>query len=110
MDLKLIKVMILIILLDIPFVYFISGVYPPINFSYRLLYGALVVYLLLAMGVLIALKQREPVITSFLIGLIAYGTYSFTSYAIYPHWPLWLAFFETVWGGVLLAMTSYLMM
>lgn len=110
---RYLMVLLLLLVLDIPFIYIINNVYKnligPIKFSNRVVLGAAFVYMLLALGIVsIAYKIREPTLAAFIIGLVAYGTYSFTSYAIYPDWPLWLAVSETLWGGILLAMTTYI--
>ena len=56
------------------------------------------------------MQTDNPILTSFLIGTPAYATYAFTIYGIHPEWPLWLTIGETLWGGTLMALTTYVAM
>ena len=105
----------LIFLVDAPFIYFIGGKYDQhwphkLEFSARIVLAFLAVYISLAIGILyVALKTASPIMSSFLIGLTAYTTYSFTVYGIYNEWPLWLASLESLWGGILLAIVTFIL-
>jgi uncharacterized membrane protein len=44
---------------------------------------------------------------AFLIGLMAYGTYEFTSYAIMRDWHWTMVVTDTLWGGVLTAVSAW---
>lgn len=111
---KFIVTFFLIFLVDIPFILLISQKYDEqwpheINFSARIVLAFLAVYTALAVGILyVAMATGSPIWTSFLIGMTAYTTYSFTVYGIYDEWPLWLASLESVWGGVLLATVTFI--
>ena len=93
----MIHIILLLILLDIPFLLFISNWYPNVQIDTRFLIGASIVYTLLALG----LTHSHSIKRAALFGLISYGVYSFTNYGINKDWPFPLAVFETVWGGVL---------
>lgn len=42
-----------------------------------------------------------------LVGLLAYGTYEFTSYAIMRDWHWSMVIADTLWGGVLTAVSAW---
>ena len=71
--------------------------------------GAIVTYLFLlfALNYFIINKFRGPE-EAFLLGLVIYGVFEGTNYAIFKKWSLKLAILDTVWGGSLFAITSYL--
>jgi uncharacterized membrane protein len=45
---------------------------------------------------------------AFLFGLVIYGVYETTSYTIFKKWSPTLATIDTIWGGVLMALTTWL--
>ena len=71
--------------------------------------GAIVTYifLLFALNYFIIHKYKGP-IEAFLLGLVIYGVYEGTNYTIFKKWPLNLAILDTIWGGSLFAITTYL--
>jgi hypothetical protein len=71
--------------------------------------GTIVTYLFLlfALNYFILSKFRGPE-EAFLLGLVIYGVFEGTNYAIFKKWSLNLAILDTIWGGSLFAMTTYL--
>jgi uncharacterized membrane protein len=71
--------------------------------------GAIVTYLILifALNYFIIRRYRGPE-EAFLLGLVIYGVFEGTNYAIFKKWPASLALMDTVWGGTLFAATTYL--
>jgi len=71
--------------------------------------GAIITYLFLlfALNYFIINKFRGPE-EAFLLGLVIYGVFEGTNYAIFKKWSLNLAILDTIWGGSLFAMTTYL--
>jgi uncharacterized membrane protein len=53
------------------------------------------------------LKDHRSVTDAFLFGLIAYTVYDGTTYALLEKWSPYLALMDAVWGGVLMASTTY---
>ena len=51
---------------------------------------------------------NEAVISAFIIGLLAYGTYEFTNYATLRGWTLQMLAVDTLWGGVLTATSLFI--
>jgi uncharacterized membrane protein len=54
------------------------------------------------------LKNKRPVQDAFLLGLVIYGVYETTTYALLKNWNFATVMVDTLWGGILLALTTYL--
>jgi uncharacterized membrane protein len=54
------------------------------------------------------LKPNRPIRDAFILGVCVYGVYDTTTYALLRDYPLQTAVMDTVWGGVLFALTTYL--
>jgi uncharacterized membrane protein len=55
-----------------------------------------------------ALKTGSPVLVpALVIGLMAYGTYEFTSWAIMKDWHWTMVATDTLWGGALTALSAW---
>ncbi len=52
------------------------------------------------------LKNNRPVFDAFLFGLVIYGVYDTTNYATLKKWNPRFALMDTLWGGVLMALTT----
>ena len=115
LSVKFLASMVIMMVLDIPFIYFISEKYKeiwptPLKFNAKSVLGALAVYAALTAALIfVALQTPNPLVSSFIIGMSAYATYAFTVYALSQDWPLMLAGIETVWGGVLLFLTAFIL-
>ena len=56
---------------------------------------------------LLRFKNNNP-IDMFLLGLLTYGIYDFTNYAIFTKWDLKASIVDMIWGGVLFALVANL--
>ena len=45
---------------------------------------------------------------AFLLGIVIYGIYETTNYSIFTKWPISIAIIDTLWGGILFALTAYI--
>lgn len=71
--------------------------------------GAAICYLFLIFGLYyFILRDKKSVFDAFLLGIVIYGVYDATTYAIFKKWSLPLAALDTLWGGVLFALTTML--
>jgi uncharacterized membrane protein len=71
--------------------------------------GGILCYLFLIGGLYyFILKNKRPVKDAFLLGLVIYGVYETTTYALLKKWNFTTVMLDTVWGGILLALTTYL--
>ena len=71
--------------------------------------GAAICYILLIVGInYFIIKPRKSVSEAFLLGLVIYGVYETTSYALLKNWSIFTVIIDTLWGGALFAITTYI--
>ena len=71
-------------------------------------YSAVACYLFLIGGLYyFIIKNHRSIIDAFLLGIIIYGVYETTTYALFKKWSPYLVVIDTLWGGILLALTTY---
>jgi uncharacterized membrane protein len=71
--------------------------------------GVVLCYVLLIFGLYyFIISRRRPVLDAFLFGLVIYGVYETTNYATFNKWPVLTLLLDTVWGGTLMALTTWL--
>lgn len=108
---QLISLAILIVLVDIPWLWYISG---PFGETVKQIQGgkpmvsrmffAIPVYLALAYLLSLANNWKQ----AFLIGLCTYAVYDFTNLTTLQNYGFQLAVMDSVWGGTLMAIAFYL--
>ena len=73
------------------------------------LLGVALCYIFLIIGInYFIIKPRKSVQDAFLLGLIIYGVYETTNYALFKNWSIITVIMDTLWGGVLFAITTYI--
>ncbi len=78
----------------------------PLKINYM---GAALCYLFLIIGLnYFIIKPKKSVQDAFLLGLVIYGVYETTNYALFKKWSLLTVFIDTLWGGILFALTTYI--
>ena len=71
--------------------------------------GAALCYIFLIIGInYFIIKPHKSVSEAFLLGLIIYGVYETTNYAIFKNWSIISVIIDTLWGGILFASTTYI--
>ena len=71
--------------------------------------GAVVCYILLIVGLNYFIIQRNRSVTeAFFLGLVVYGVYDSTNYATLKKWTAELSILDTIWGGSVFALTTYI--
>jgi len=71
--------------------------------------SAIVCYLLLSVLLYtFILRPKRPLREAFLLGICVYGVYDATSYTLLKDYPLSLALIDTLWGGILFTVVTYL--
>lgn len=71
--------------------------------------GTIICYLFLIIGLnYFIIKPNRSVQDAFLLGLIIYGVFETTNLAIFKNWSYISVLLDTTWGGVLFALTTYL--
>lgn len=70
--------------------------------------GAIICYLFLVFGLYyFIIRKRGTVQDAFLFGLTVYGVFEFTNRAIFKKWPVSATIIDTLWGGILFALTTW---
>jgi uncharacterized membrane protein len=71
--------------------------------------GAIICYILLIFGLYyFILKDHRSILDATLFGIVIYGVYESTNYATLKNWTLKILLIDTLWGGVLMGLTTYL--
>jgi uncharacterized membrane protein len=71
--------------------------------------GAAICYVFLILGInYFIIKPHKSVQEAFLLGLVIYGVYETTNYALLKKWSLLTVIMDTLWGGILFALTTYI--
>lgn len=82
----------------------VQGSQPNIN-----LLGAAICYIFLIVGInYFIIKPRKSVSDAFLLGIVIYGVYETTNYALFKNWSMLTVIIDTLWGGILFASTTYI--
>jgi len=72
--------------------------------------GVVLCYIFLIAGLqFFIIQKNRPVSEAFLLGLVIYGVYETTNYALFKNWSIFTVFIDTLWGGIVFALTTYLM-
>jgi uncharacterized membrane protein len=82
----------------------VQGSFPKINYL-----GAIMCYILLVTGInYFIIKPRKSVSDAFLLGIVIYGVYETTNYTLLKDWSIYTVIIDTLWGGILFALTTYI--
>jgi uncharacterized membrane protein len=89
--------------------YFASQIQRVQNSPMKINYlGAAICYILLIVGInYFIIKPHKSVSDAFLLGIIIYGVYETTNYALLKNWSILTVIIDTLWGGLLFASTTY---
>jgi len=78
----------------------------PIKLNYV---AAIVCYIFLITGLnYFIIQPNKSVSDAFLLGIVIYGVYETTNLALLEKWSWLTVFMDTLWGGVLFALTTFL--
>lgn len=73
------------------------------------LYGAVLCYFFLIFGLYyFIIKDKRSIVDAFLLGLVIYTVYEFTSMALLKNWYWSVAIIDSLWGATLFAITTAL--
>jgi uncharacterized membrane protein len=82
----------------------VQGSEPKVNFL-----GVALCYIFLIAGInYFIIKPRKSVNDAFLLGVVIYGVYETTNYALFKNWSILTVIIDTLWGGLLFAFTTYM--
>ena len=82
----------------------VQGSEPKVNYL-----GIVLCYIFLIAGInYFIIKPRKSVSDAFLLGIVIYGVYETTNYALLKNWSMLTVIMDTLWGGILFAFTTYI--
>jgi uncharacterized membrane protein len=71
--------------------------------------GAILCYsLIIFMLYYFIIKENKPVLDAFILGFCTYGIYETTNLSLLNNWDYNIALIDTIWGGILYALTTYI--
>lgn len=71
--------------------------------------GALLTYIFLIFGLdYFIISKNRSVYDAFLLGIVIYATYEFTNLSLLKNWRVLTTILDTTWGGILFALTTFL--
>ena len=71
--------------------------------------AAIITYILLIIGLnYFIIRPRRSVSDAFLFGLIVYGVFEGTTWAIFKNWSPISVIIDTLWGGTVFALTTFI--
>jgi uncharacterized membrane protein len=71
--------------------------------------GTLLCYVFLIFGLnYFIIQPKRSVSDAFLLGIVIYGVYETTSYALLSNWSFLTVIMDTLWGGALFAITTFI--
>jgi len=72
-------------------------------------FGGVLCYIMLVIGLYyFIVREHRAIFDAFLLGLVIYGVYEGTTYALFKKWKLNIVFMDTLWGGILFALTTFI--
>ncbi len=74
-------------------------------------FSMILCYIFLIFGInYFIIKPKRSIQDAFLLGIIIYGVYETTNWAIFKNWSVITVIMDTLWGGILFAATRYVTM
>ena len=71
--------------------------------------GLIVCYITLIFGInYFVISKRESLLFAFLLGFTIYTVYETTNYATLKKWPFKMVLIDSIWGGTLFLLTTFL--
>jgi len=121
---KIIAIMILFLLFDSVYLTLIAKHFTNVveriqKTPFKLdMYKAGVVYILLTIGMYHFIIKHitkfttkrdltKLIINAFILGIVIYGTYDFTTGALFTNYDIYTALIDTLWGGILHVLITY---
>jgi uncharacterized membrane protein len=71
--------------------------------------GAILCYIFLIFGLnYFIIKPKRSAYDAFLLGILIYGVYETTNYALFKNWSIFTVLMDTLWGGTLFALVTFI--
>jgi uncharacterized membrane protein len=73
------------------------------------LLGTLLCYIFLIFGInYFIISSKKTAYDAFLLGLIIYGVFETTNYALFSKWSILTVIMDTLWGGILFFIVTFM--
>ena len=73
------------------------------------IYAAILCYIALVYGLYyFIIKDKQPLTDAFIFGIVIYAVYELTTMALLKKWSWKTVVLDTLWGGILFTITTYL--
>lgn len=71
--------------------------------------GFIFCYIFIVLGLYyFIIRQHKSPFEAFLLGLFVYGVFELTNYSLFKKWSINMVIMDTLWGGVLFFITTFL--
>ncbi len=71
--------------------------------------GVMLCYIFLIFGInYFIIKPKKSAYEAFLLGLLIYGVFETTNYALFSKWSILTVIIDTLWGGILFALVTFI--
>jgi uncharacterized membrane protein len=71
--------------------------------------GAILCYIFLIFGLnYFIIKPKRTPYDAFLMGILIYGVFETTNYALFKNWSILTVILDTLWGGTLFAIVTFI--
>jgi uncharacterized membrane protein len=116
------------IIVDLPYLYLNLDLFKKTTFKIsgkgypsNRIYSALLVYVAIACGLIVfvlpkidttktlTIRIQDSLIYGGLFGLVSYGIFDFTTHFMFESWSIYIALMDTIWGGLLCSIVSFIM-
>jgi len=72
------------------------------------LLGLILCYIFLIFGLnYFIIKSKKSAYDAFLLGILIYGVFETTNYALFKKWSIFTVILDTIWGGTLFAIVTF---
>jgi uncharacterized membrane protein len=73
------------------------------------IYSAIACYIALVFGIYyFIIKEERSILDAFILGIVIYAVYETTTLALLKDWSVKTAIIDTLWGGILFSVTTYI--
>ena len=73
--------------------------------------AAIICYIFLIIGInYFIIGPKRSLKDAFLLGLVIYGVFETTNMALFTNWSWLTVFMDTLWGGILFALTTFIVL
>lgn len=73
------------------------------------IWGAVITYFFMVLSLyFFIIREKKPIIESMILGLSSYAIFDFTNYALFNNWNLYIGIIDTLWGGILYGLTTFI--